>query len=177
MDESVDDEIGAQLRVHACEEILVECRRQAERIVVREQELAFRLDQVGAEQQVVARMDGCADLAEKRRRAWRIEVADVRSEQHDQNRDGSCLGLSWRKWDAASAKSRRSSCRSRSARVSMVHWLAGAPATVSLRHRDSDCCMTCSPAPLTIVLVGTFGSGCGGRPQAERRRHGHEIGQ
>ena len=43
-------------RVQPQQQVLVEGAGQAQRIVVREQQVAFRLDEVGAEQQVIARV-------------------------------------------------------------------------------------------------------------------------
>ena len=54
MVERVEVEVAAELAVDADQEVLVERRRDAERVVVGEQQLALRLDEVGAEQQQVA---------------------------------------------------------------------------------------------------------------------------
>ncbi len=48
-------EVGAELAVDAHEQVLVERGRHAERVVVGEQQLALGLDEVGAEEQRVAR--------------------------------------------------------------------------------------------------------------------------
>ena len=50
-------------RVDPHEQVLVEGRRHAERIVVGEQQVPLRLDEIGAEQQRVARAQRAADLA------------------------------------------------------------------------------------------------------------------
>ena len=84
--ESVQVEVGAQLRIHAQQQVLVEGRGQAERIVVGEQQIAFRLDEIGAEQQGVAGPKRRADQAEGSGRARRVEVPDVRAEERDERR-------------------------------------------------------------------------------------------
>ena len=83
---AVEVEVGEQLRVHAREQVLVEGGGHAERIVVGEQQVALGLDEVGAEQQRVARAQGPADLREELARGGRIEVADVRAEEEDEHR-------------------------------------------------------------------------------------------
>ena len=79
-------EVPAELAVDAHQEVLVERGRHAERIVVGEQQLAFRLDEVGAEQQEIADVEGRADAIEKACRGRLIEVSDVRAEQQDEHR-------------------------------------------------------------------------------------------
>ena len=86
MREAIELEIGIQLGVQAQEEILVERRGQAQGIVIGEQQVALGLDEVDAEQQVVVRLKGRANQPEKSRRAWRVEVAEVRSEEGDERR-------------------------------------------------------------------------------------------
>ena len=73
-------------RVHPHEQVLVEGGRDAERIVVGEQQLALRLDEVGAEEQRVARPQRAPDLGEELVGGGRIEVADVRAEEEDEHR-------------------------------------------------------------------------------------------
>ena len=84
-------EVAAELVVDPHEKVLVERGGHAERIVVGEQQVALRLDEVGAEQEKVARGERRADAIEELRGRWRIEVADVRAEQQDQHRAvGAC---------------------------------------------------------------------------------------
>ena len=49
--EGVDVEVAAELAVDPDEQVAVERRRDAERIVVREQQLALRLDEIGADEE------------------------------------------------------------------------------------------------------------------------------
>ena len=61
--EGVEIEVAAELAVDPHEQVLVERRGHAERIVVGEQQLALRLDEIRAEQQQIAgreRARGCA---------------------------------------------------------------------------------------------------------------------
>ena len=79
-------EVGQELRVHPREQVLVEGRRDAERIVVGEQQLALRLDEIRAEQQRVARPQAPPDAGEKLVGGGAIEVADVRAEEEHEHR-------------------------------------------------------------------------------------------
>src|SRR5262245_56189773 len=82
--ERADLEIAAQLAIDADEEIPVEGRGHPERIVVGQQELALRLDEVRADEERVARRQHGANLPEKLVGAGPIEVPDVRAEeQHE----------------------------------------------------------------------------------------------
>src|SRR6476646_11941500 len=78
---SVQIEVGLQLGVEPQQEVLVEGGRQAQRIVIREQQLTLRLDQVRPEQQVIVRAKRPPDQAKKGGRAGRVEVADVRPQE------------------------------------------------------------------------------------------------
>src|SRR5262245_51963557 len=86
MRELIQLEIRPELRVHAKKEILVERRRQAQWIVIREQQFALWFDEVCTEQQVVAWLKGGADQVEKRRRPRRVEIPDVGAEKRHQRR-------------------------------------------------------------------------------------------
>ena len=57
---STQFEVCTQFRIHAQKKILVEGRSQTQWIVIREQQFAFRLDEIGAKQQVIARVKGGA---------------------------------------------------------------------------------------------------------------------
>ena len=77
-------EVAADLPVDSHEQVPVEGGGDAERIVVCEQQLAFLLHQIGADEQRVSRREAAADRLEERVRARRIEVADVRSKEKRQ---------------------------------------------------------------------------------------------
>src|SRR5450830_1161629 len=89
MAEGADVEVAAELAVDPDEQIAVERRRDAERVVVREQERPLRFHEIGAGEQAVAGRERRADAAKKRVGAWRIEVTDVRSEKERQRPAGS----------------------------------------------------------------------------------------
>ena len=82
--EGLDVEVGVELAIHADEQVPVEGGGHAERVVIREQEVALRFQQVSANQQRVVRPQRAADRPQKLGGARRIEVADVRSEEQDQ---------------------------------------------------------------------------------------------
>ena len=77
-------EVRAELPDHPHQDVLVERGSDAERVVVSEQELVDRLDQVRAQEERISRTHGLPDLGEEIVRGRRIEVADVRSEKEDQ---------------------------------------------------------------------------------------------
>ena len=81
MCESAQVEVGAELRIHAQQQVLVEGRGQPEGIVIGEQQLAFWLDQVGAEQQVIARPNCRAHEVKEGGCAGWVEVPDVGAEE------------------------------------------------------------------------------------------------
>ena len=84
--EAIQLEVCVQLGVDAQKEILVERRGQAQWIVIREQQFTFRLDEIRAEQQVIARLKGGAYQAEEGGRARRVEVPDIRAEECHERR-------------------------------------------------------------------------------------------
>ena len=86
MIERCEVELAAEFVVDPLEEVLVEGGGHAERIVVGEQQVALRFDEVGAEQEKVALGERRANAIEELRGRWRIEVADIRAEQQDQDR-------------------------------------------------------------------------------------------
>ena len=63
MREGIEIERAAQLAIDADEQVAVERRRHAERIVVGQQQVALGLDEVRAEQQEVAGTERGADVA------------------------------------------------------------------------------------------------------------------
>ena len=81
MREPIEIEIARRAPVETRQQVLVERRRHAERIVVGELQHGIRLDEIEPEQQRVAGTQRRADVAQQRRRLRRIEVADVRSEK------------------------------------------------------------------------------------------------
>src|SRR5215203_6475047 len=85
MAERVEIEISAEFAIDAHEQVAVERGGHSQRIVVREDQVSFRLDEIGAEQQQVARPQRAANLAQELERRRRIEVADVRSEQENEH--------------------------------------------------------------------------------------------
>ena len=86
MSESAQIEVGGELRIHAQQQVLVEGRGQPERIVIGELQVAFGLDQIGAEQQVIARPNRRAHEAKERGRARWVEVPDVGAEERQERR-------------------------------------------------------------------------------------------
>ena len=81
MRKRVQLEVGRQLAVEPQQQIPVEGGGQAQRIVIREQQLILRLDQVRTEQQEIAAGEARAGSGKKGGRAGRVEVADVRPEE------------------------------------------------------------------------------------------------
>ena len=82
--EGVDVKVAAELSVDPHEQVPVERRRHTERVVVCQQQLAFRLDQVDADEEVVAWVECGSNTAKERVGARPIEIADVGSEkQHE----------------------------------------------------------------------------------------------
>ena len=79
--EPIEVEVPAELAVDAHEQIAVERRRHAKRIVVREDQFALGLDEIGADEQHVAAHEAGADLTEKRVGAGTVEVADIAAEK------------------------------------------------------------------------------------------------
>ena len=71
-------EIGAHLAVEPHQQVLVERRGHAERIVIGQQQVTLRLDEIGADNEGIARPQRRADRLEKRAGPGRVEVADVR---------------------------------------------------------------------------------------------------
>ncbi len=84
--ERVEVEIAVELTVDAHEQVLVERGGDTEGIVVGEQQLALRLDEVGAEQERVARPQPAAHAAQEHRRLGGVEVADVGAEEEHERR-------------------------------------------------------------------------------------------
>jgi hypothetical protein len=79
--EAAEVEVGAQLAVDADQQVQVERGRHAQRIVVGDQQVALGLDEIGAQQKRVPRLQRRRDAAQQRLgRGW-IEIADVRSEE------------------------------------------------------------------------------------------------
>src|SRR3954469_2967263 len=83
---AADLERAFQFAIDADEQVAIERRRDAKRIVVRQEQIAFGLDEIRAEQQEVARRERAADLAQELVGCRRIEVTDVRAEQQHQHR-------------------------------------------------------------------------------------------
>ena len=88
MREAIEIDPGAELAIDAQQQVLVERRSDAQRIVVGEQQTPLRLHQVDAKQQRVALREARADVLQERRGAGRVEVPDVRSEERDQRAAG-----------------------------------------------------------------------------------------
>ena len=68
VDEAVEVEVAAELAVDADEQVAVERRRHAERIVVGEQQIALRLHEIGAESSASPRRERRADARAGTRR-------------------------------------------------------------------------------------------------------------
>src|ERR1700686_5093718 len=81
MREAIDVEIRPELTIRAHVQVFVEGRGDAKRIVVGEQQLAFRFYEIRAEEERVAPSQRGAHAVEKRVGTGRIEVADVRSQK------------------------------------------------------------------------------------------------
>ena len=84
--ELVQREVRLQLRVQSLQQVLVERAGQAQRVVVGEQQIAFRLDEIRAQQQAIAGAKRRPYQAEERGCAGPVEVADVRSQEDDERR-------------------------------------------------------------------------------------------
>src|SRR5581483_2754333 len=82
--ESIQIEIAAELAVDPDEEVAVEGRGHAERIVVRANLAGLVLHQIDADEKRVAGAERGAHAAEQRSGSRRIEVADVRSQEQEQ---------------------------------------------------------------------------------------------
>jgi hypothetical protein len=90
--ESAQVEVAIQLAVDAPEEVEVERRRDASRIVIGGEELRDRFDQIGAEQESVALAQARAHVAQEDRRARPVEVADRAAEEQQEQGLGSASG-------------------------------------------------------------------------------------
>ena len=89
-----------QLAVDAHEQVPVERRGDAERIVVGQLQLALRLHEIGAEQQRVAGASAPRMRAQELLRGRRVEVADVGAEeQHEHRCPPSRAAAAWRRPD------------------------------------------------------------------------------
>ena len=88
MREPIDVEVAIELAVDPHQQVAVERRGHLQRIVVGEQQRAFLLHQVGAEQQCIADGQVGADVPDELFGARRIEIADVRSEEQHQRPRG-----------------------------------------------------------------------------------------
>ena len=85
MRESVEVEVSAELVIDSPKQIPVERCGDFERIVVREQQLALRLDEVGAKKERVTRTQRSLNAREQIARQGGREISDVGTEkQHDQ---------------------------------------------------------------------------------------------
>ena len=82
--EGGDVEGPAQLAIDSDQQVAVERRRHAERIVVRHEQIALGLDEIGADQEPVVSGERGTNAAQERVHSGRIEVADVRSEKQGQ---------------------------------------------------------------------------------------------
>ena len=80
-----EHEIAAQLAVDARQQVEIERRRDAGRIVVSGQQLVHGLYQIRAQQQRIAGIEAHADLPQKIHRARLVEIADRASEKKNQN--------------------------------------------------------------------------------------------
>ena len=81
----IELEIGLELAIDADQQVAVERRRDAERIVVGQQQILFGLDEIGADEQPIALAQGAADAGQQRVTRRRIEVADVGAEKQRQH--------------------------------------------------------------------------------------------
>src|SRR5205823_7415812 len=87
--EVFESKIAAELAVDSHEQVAVEGGGDAERIVVGEQQIALRLDEVSADEQRIAAHERRADGPQEGIGAGRIEVADVRPEKQRERPSGS----------------------------------------------------------------------------------------
>ena len=90
--EGVEVEVGAELAVEDGEDVLVELGGDAGGVVVGGLEAGAVLDQVGAEQEVVAGAEQRRDPLEEGVALARVEVADRAAEEGDQPRAGRRAG-------------------------------------------------------------------------------------
>ena len=81
-----DVEVGAELAVDPDEQIEVERGGHAERIVVRQEQLPLRLDEIRAKQKRVAAPERPGEAPEQGFGRRGIEVADVRAEEQRQGK-------------------------------------------------------------------------------------------
>ena len=81
MDEAIELEVAFQLAIDPRQQVAVERRGDAERVVIGEQQLPLGLEKVGAEEQVVAWVERLSHGPEERLAPRRIEIADVRSQE------------------------------------------------------------------------------------------------
>ena len=81
MRERRDVEIGAKLAIDSYEEVEIEGRGHAERVVVGQLQHRRRLHQIGAEQEQIPRSQGGANVGQQLVGARRIEITDVRSQE------------------------------------------------------------------------------------------------
>ncbi len=86
MRESIDRDIGLQLHIQTEQEVLVERRREPQRIVIGEQQLLLWFHQIRAEQQIVTWTQRSANQPQERRRVRPVEVADIRAQHGDESR-------------------------------------------------------------------------------------------
>src|SRR5688572_24015167 len=80
----IHGEVGSELAIDPDEQVPVERGGDAERIVVGEQELPLGFHQIDTEEERVMPGDAAAHVGQECRRARRVEVADVRSEEDNQ---------------------------------------------------------------------------------------------
>ena len=85
MSESVQIERPAKLAVDSDQQVLVERGGDAKRVVVGQLKLPLILDEVGAEQQQITRLQDVTNSSQKGQRRRRVEVADVRTEEEHQH--------------------------------------------------------------------------------------------
>src|SRR6185369_4750243 len=82
--ESREIEIPAELAVDPEQHVLVERGGDAEGVVVRQDQVGLRLDEVCAEKERVARPERVPDRAEELARGGAVEIPEVRSEEEDE---------------------------------------------------------------------------------------------
>ena len=78
-------EVRTEFAVDPQQQVLVEGGREAERVVVGEEQIPLRLDEVGAEQEGIPGAQRVADFLQKTFRRRRIEVAYVGTQEEDQD--------------------------------------------------------------------------------------------
>src|SRR6476660_3955535 len=84
MRELVELDRSAELAIDADEQVAVERRCDAERVVVSDEQPFGRLDEIDAKQHSVAYLDAGTDVLQKGTRARRIEVPDVGAKKGDE---------------------------------------------------------------------------------------------